>query len=74
MKAKCRVTIDFTDGKNAQKILKSIEQDNLGYVKTKVISNKIIAEIQTDSIPSMINTLDDYLACINVADKIVDKN
>lgn len=74
MNAKCKIIIDFLNKENAEKVLKSIEVDNLDYVKTEIISNNIIARIESKSIPSMIHTLDDYLACVNIASKIVDKN
>jgi hypothetical protein len=32
------------------------------------------AEISSDSISSLLHTLDDYLACISVAGKVVDKD
>jgi hypothetical protein len=35
--------------------------------------NKIISEIESKSIPSMLHTVDDYLSCVGVAEKIVDK-
>ncbi len=74
MKIKCEVVIDCDCEKKITDIMKSVDVDNYNFVKTKKEGNKLIAEINSTSISSMIHTLDDYLACITVAKKIVDKD
>ena len=39
----------------------------VGGVETKVDGNKIIAVITAENIPSMTHTIEDYLACVSVA-------
>ena len=74
MKVKCEIVIDCDDEKKISDIMKSVDVDNYNFVKTKRKGNSLIAEINSTSISSMIHTLDDYLACITVAKKIVDKD
>jgi tRNA threonylcarbamoyladenosine modification (KEOPS) complex Pcc1 subunit len=73
MKINCDVKIDYKNGKEADVILKSIEVDNLEYIKSKIKGNAIEAHIESKSISSLIHTLDDYLACISIAEKIIKK-
>jgi len=74
MKAKCSLEIDFESTDDAKKIAKSVSVDNFDFVKTKISGKTLHAEISSKSIPSLLHTLDDYLACVSVASKIVDKD
>lgn len=74
MKVSCEVVIDFDDAKQAKTVLKSIEVDNFDFVKSKISGKELIANIESKSVSSLIHTLDDYLACVSVAVKVVDKN
>ncbi len=74
MKVSCDVVIDFDDEKQANTVLKSIEIDNFDFVKSKTSGKKLIANVESNSVSSLIHTLDDYLACVSVAVKVVDKN
>jgi len=72
-RARCRLTLEFESAESAQKVQKSVEMDNLGYLESKVDGNRIIADIRAESIKSLLHTLDDFLACTGVASKIVSK-
>lgn len=74
MKASCEIIIEFDNKKNVENVLKSIEVDNFDFVKAKVNGKKLEANIQSGSVSSLLHTIDDYLACVSVAGKIVDKN
>ena len=74
MDAICEVLIEFDDFDKATTVLKSIKVDDFDFVKSIATNNRLQAVIKTNSIPSLIHTLDDYLACISVAMKVVDKN
>jgi tRNA threonylcarbamoyladenosine modification (KEOPS) complex Pcc1 subunit len=73
MKITCKMLFEYKNKKNAESIAKSIKVDNYIFVKTEAKENKIISEIESKSIPSMLHTVDDYLSCVGVAEKIVDK-
>ena len=74
MDVACDVVIEFEDIEKVKTVLKSIEVDNLDFVKSKVNGKKLEAQITANSISSLLHTLDDYLSCISVAMKVVDKD
>lgn len=74
MKVTCDVVIEYDDVKKTETVLKSIEVDNLGFVKSQTNGRQLKAHIESKSISSLLHTLDDYLACVSVAEKIVDKD
>ena len=74
MDVACDIVIEFDDTDKAKTVLKSTEVDNFGFLKSKVNGKKIEAVIKASSISSLLHTLDDYLACVSVAMKVVDKD
>ena len=74
MKISCNLSIEYDDSSKAEKILRSIKVDDFDFVTSKVHDKRLEAEIKSKSVSSLLHTLDDYLACISVAEKIVDKN
>ncbi|HDO19577.1 MAG TPA: hypothetical protein ENG74_02495 [Thermoplasmatales archaeon] len=74
MKAKCRLEMEFKDSKIADIIMRSIKVDDYNFVKSKTDGNKLIAEIEAKSVSSLLHTIDDYLACVTIAEKVVDKD
>ncbi|MDI6916348.1 MAG: KEOPS complex subunit Pcc1 [Thermoplasmatales archaeon] len=73
MKITCKMVFEYKNKKNAESIAKSIKVDNYIFVKTKTDGNRIMSEIVSKSIPSMLHTVDDYLSCVGVAEKMIDK-
>jgi hypothetical protein len=74
MKISCTLVIEYDDAKKANKILQSIQVDDFDFVKSNVKENKLEAIIDASSVNSILHTLDDYLSCISIAEKIVNKN
>ncbi len=74
MKAQCNLVIDLETNIKAEKILKSVKVDDFDFVKSNIKKSVLKAEINTDSIPSLLHTVDDYLNCVNVAFKVLDKS
>jgi len=73
MKVKCSLTIDFDDVKKAETVLRSVQVDDLDFVKSKINKKQLEAVIESDSVSSLLHTLDDYLACVSVAEKVISK-
>jgi tRNA threonylcarbamoyladenosine modification (KEOPS) complex Pcc1 subunit len=73
MKINCKIKIGFKDEKESKAILRSIEVDNLEYINSRQDGRTIITNIESKSISSLIHTLDDYLSCVSVAEKIFKK-
>lgn len=74
MKVTCDINIDFDDDNKVKTVLRSIEVDDFSFVKSKADGKQLKAHFEADSVSSLLHTLDDYLACVSVAEKIVDKN
>ena len=73
MKASCNLAIEYENQKTAEKVLRSLEVDDFDFVKSKLDGSVIETTIESKSVSSLIHTLDDYLACVSVAEKIVNK-
>ena len=74
MKISCELMIEYDKRGKAEKVLRSITVDDVGFVKSTIKGSILTAIIQSSSVSSLLHTLDDYLACLSVAEKIVDKN
>lgn len=72
-KVRCELRLEFESEASAEKVHRSVELDNEGYVATRVDGRVIHATIEADSLKSLLHTLDDFLACTGVADKMVGK-
>ena len=73
MQVTCKLVLDFKDNKQAEDVYKAVTIDNEGFIESHIEENKIIAYIESKSITSITHTIDDYLSCISVAEKISDK-
>jgi len=74
VKVNCDIVIDFSDAKRVKTILKSIKVDDFDFVESKANGRRLEAKIKTNSISSLVHTLDDYLSCVSVAIKVLDKD
>jgi tRNA threonylcarbamoyladenosine modification (KEOPS) complex Pcc1 subunit len=74
MKATCDVVIEYETEEKARVILQAIEVDNMDFVTCTLQKRELHAHIESKSVSSLLHTLDDYLACVTVADRVVDKN
>lgn len=74
MKVSCNLVIEYDKSEKAERILRSVKVDDFNFVKSRINGKRFEATIESKSVSSLIHTLDDYLACISVAEKIVDKN
>ena len=72
MKTICTLEMELPDETTARNIAKALELDNAGYIEPEVKGNIIIAKAEAENIMALRNTIDDYLACLTVAQKSVD--
>ena len=70
----CKIVVEFSDTKKVKSVLRSIKVDDFDFVKSKANGKRLEAKIKTNSISSLIHTLDDYLSCVSVAIKVLDKD
>jgi tRNA threonylcarbamoyladenosine modification (KEOPS) complex Pcc1 subunit len=74
MKASCEIKIEFDNEEIVKTVLRSVSVDDFNFIKSKISGKSLQAHIKSNSISSLLHTLDDYLACVSVASKIVDKD
>ncbi|MCX6658023.1 MAG: KEOPS complex subunit Pcc1 [Euryarchaeota archaeon] len=72
-KVRCSLRLGFSSEDEARKILDAVELDNQGFVVTKVDGSSILADIGATSLNSLLHTLDDFLSCTSVAEKVIAK-
>jgi hypothetical protein len=73
MNVECTLKIDFRNPDEVKMIVNSVKVDDFDFVKTSISENTLVAEIKSKSITSLLHTLDDYIACVSVASKIIDE-
>jgi len=72
MKISCTLEFDYDSEEQAQAVARAVEVDNEGFVTMVVEGKKIKSTAESDSIPSLIHTLDDFLSCVGVAERVVN--
>jgi tRNA threonylcarbamoyladenosine modification (KEOPS) complex Pcc1 subunit len=75
MKINCKIKIQYPNKKITETIVQSLKVDDISFVQS-IIKNEteLNVNITAKTISSLLHTLDDYLACLTVAEKIVNKN
>ncbi len=71
MKISCTLEFDYDSEDEAQAVAGAVEVDNEGFVTMNVEGRRITSPAESESIPSLIHTLDDFLSCVSVAEKVV---
>ncbi|MDH3365005.1 MAG: KEOPS complex subunit Pcc1 [Thermoplasmata archaeon] len=69
----CEMILEFPSGDAAAKVLGTVESDNDDYVEARLDGNRIVASVEAESLNSLLHTLDDFLACVSVAQKIISR-
>ena len=67
----CEITLEFPSREHAMRVLRAVETDNEGYVQAELHGCGLTTRIEATSLKSLLHTLDDFLACVSVADKVV---
>ena len=71
MKINCTFTFEYPDPKFASYVKESLEVDNYKFIKTTISENKLTAITQSESLMSLLHTLEDYLSCLTTAEGII---
>lgn len=67
----CTLIFTYSSKNSAIAILNSTKPDNYEFVKAKVKGNQLISEIKAKNISSLIHTIEDYLSCVSMAEKLL---
>lgn len=71
MRVRARLVFPYRSKAQAEKIARSLRVDDEAYIATRVDGRTLVAEAEADSFLSLLHTLDDYLACVAVAEKLL---
>ena len=74
MTVTCTLTITYNSSQQAQKILQALKVDDEDYITTTQKEKTVQVDISGPTLASIAHSLDDYLACLTVAEKIVNNN
>jgi len=70
MKIHCTLTLDYKNATIAKTVFQATKIDDEEFVQANLKHNQIQATITSSNVSSLIHTLDDYLACVSVAETI----
>ena len=74
MKIQCTITLDYDSMKKAQTVFRATKIDDMDFVRSTNKGKQVKATIASTSVPSLLHTVDDYLACVSIAENVVDKD
>ena len=72
-KVTCELHLEFPSHEVADKVHRSVVLDNQGYIVSKVDGSAIVARVEAESLRSLLHTMDDFMACVSVAEGVVKK-
>jgi hypothetical protein len=73
MNISCEFKFKYPDATTAAKVRSSLEVDNSRFVKTKLDNETLVAEMEADSIMSLLHTIEDYIACLSIAENVLEQ-
>jgi tRNA threonylcarbamoyladenosine modification (KEOPS) complex Pcc1 subunit len=71
MEIECELVFEYDSPEKAERILKAVELDNEDFVEARVEDCRIISNVRAKNLSSLKHTIDDYLVCISMAEKLV---
>ncbi len=71
MDIECTLEFFYEDEKTARTVFDSVDVDNYGYVNAELEDNRIISRIEAKNLQSLLHTLEDYLSCVSIAEKMM---
>ncbi len=73
MNIHCEIFFEYESEKQARDIQQALAIDDGLFVTSTIKDSNLIACIESDVLSSFLHTLDDYLACVTVAENIMKK-
>ena len=73
MKIKGKICLNYNNEDSARLVHDSLEIDNKNFVESELKNNKILYEINSDTLGSFLSTADDLIASEIVVEKIIEK-
>lgn len=72
MDVRCTVEMDFPDEARARAVHEALRPDDAPFVRSRREGTRVIAEAEARTPMSLLHTLEDYLACVGVAQGTAD--
>ncbi len=72
MKSRATLTLTFRDAATAKAVAASVSLDDEGYIRTTRRGATVTATAVAEAPLSLLHTLDDYLACVSVAERTAE--
>ena len=69
MEVTCTLEFEMESEEKARAVADSVKVDDENFVKTEVSGSTILATITAKDVNSLTHTVDDYMACISIAEK-----
>lgn len=66
----CRLDLEYRTEEEAERVARSVSMDDAGFIKTRREGRHVLSEATAPSAMSLLHTLEDYLACVSVAERI----
>jgi tRNA threonylcarbamoyladenosine modification (KEOPS) complex Pcc1 subunit len=70
MTVTCTFTLEYDTPEEAKEIAAALQPDSQGYLNIEVNGSTVTAIAQAKTVPSMLHTINDFLSCLSVAEKI----
>jgi hypothetical protein len=67
----CTIQLEYQSNKQAKTVMRAIELDNDKFANAERKGRIVVIRSSSESIPSMLHTLEDLLACVRVAEETV---
>jgi len=71
MRIECTLDFEYESEEEAEKVIKAVEVDNYEFVKVERKGTRIISKVNASTLSSLLHTLDDYLACVALAERVL---
>ena len=68
----CVLEIDFADEGTARAVHDALAPDNASFARSHLEGSRLVAEMAAPSPMSLLHTVEDFLACLAVAQRTVD--
>ena len=72
MKTRAQLILEFRDAATAKAVAEAVSPDDEGFIRTTRTARTIEAKASADGPLSLLHTLDDYLACVSVAERTAE--
>jgi len=72
MRSQATLTLTFPSAATARAVAASVSPEDQGYIRTRRSGATIRATATADGPMSLLHTLDDYLACVSVAERTAE--